>query len=57
MVKTLLHLQITDITADVKARSWDTSATVFVGDIAIFDHIKLGEILANIFGGSQIARP
>jgi len=57
VVKTLLHLQITDITADVKARSWDTSATVFVGDIAIFDHIKLGEILANIFGGSQIARP
>jgi len=41
VVKTLLHLQITDITADVKDRSWDTSATVGVGDIAIFDHVRL----------------
>ena len=42
VVKTLLHLQITDILADVKDRSWDTSAAISVGDIAIFDHIKLG---------------
>jgi len=42
VVKTLLHLQITDIIADVKDRSWDTSAAISVGDITIFDHIKLG---------------
>jgi len=47
VVKTLLHLQITDIMADVKDRSWDTSATVGIGDIAIFDHIKLGKIVGK----------
>ena len=43
VVKPLLHLKITGIMADVKNRSWDTSAAISVTDIVIFDHITLGK--------------
>ena len=41
-MKPLLHLQITEVMANMRERSWDSSAAISVKDIVIFDHITLG---------------
>ena len=43
MVKPLLHLQISEVMANVRQRSWDTSAAISVTDVVIFDHVTLGK--------------
>lgn len=45
LVKPLLHLQISEVLANVRGRSWDSSAAISVNDIVIFDHITLGKDL------------
>ena len=44
-MKPLLHLQISEVMANVRDRSWDSSAAISVKDIVIFDHITLGKDL------------
>ena len=48
-MKPLLHLQISEVAANVRERSWDSSAAVSVKDIVIFDHITLGKGLDVLF--------
>lgn len=50
IVKPLLHLKITGIMANVKDRSWDTSAAISVTNIVIFDHITLGKVIGRTSG-------
>ena len=44
-MKPLLHLQISEVTANIRDRNWDSSAAISVKDIVIFDHITLGKDL------------
>ena len=59
-MKPLLHLQISEVMANVRERSWDSSAAISVKDIVIFDHITLGKdfvangyTMALLFNGHQ----
>ena len=51
-MKSLLHLQISEVMANVREKSWDFSAAISVKDIVIFDHITLGKDLDVNSGGS-----